>query len=623
MKSTGVVFMMFFLITEILGQSVKDREHIISHTNVERLNQISEDYWQLQNQYKEEAAQKRLLDGKSTSLFSHIDKDGQAVYYSTENESSARSSRIDLIRTGGSAGLDLDGRGLEFGLWDSGNPLATHQEFIGKIKMADVSTPSSHSSHVAGMLVATGIDAEAKGMAPGATLASYTSADWISEIALWAAEGGMISSHSYIVQNPREDFEKFGIYNEIAQVWDEFSYNAPYLMMCTGASNNGNNDYNPDNSRFDLLASNKLGKNSIVVGACSDVIEYTGPESVQQAVFTSWGPTDDWRIKPDLTAVGTDSYSTGELFDTNYRTGQGSSFAVPVVSGGLALLQQLYHDLNGIYMKSTTAKALILSTADEAGLHDGPDFSNGWGLFNAKRAADVISGDGTASRISELTLDQDDTYSITINTDGTQPLTVAICWNDPSAVPLAAQAFNDRTVMLVNDLDVRVASDTVEYYPWRMEPNAEYNNFTDGAIKGDNFRDNIEVINAGNVPAGEYTLMVSHKGTLQSGQQDFSLIINGVLADLSSNSNTTSLEDHITVYPNPVHDYLNLDIDTEVSKELSISIYDLTGQKQNESVYYNQKKIQFNVSDLPQGAYFLKIQDKESDLSMIQKIIRL
>jgi len=84
--------------------------------------------------------------------------------------------------------------------------------------------------------------------------------------------------------------------------------------MCTGASNNGAAGYNPDGSRYDLLASNKLGKNAIVVGACHDVLNYTGPESVVQAPFTSWGPTDDWRIKPDLTAVETEARLQRQLF---------------------------------------------------------------------------------------------------------------------------------------------------------------------------------------------------------------------------------------------------------------------------------------------------------------------
>jgi len=621
MRKFSTVFLIFFFLSEVISQNIEDREYIKSQTNIERLNQISIDYWKIQNRYIAKTAQKNLTNKNGQEMFSHFDNYGNPIYYTLENESSGRSSKIDVIRTGGSSGLDLDGNDIIFGLWDGGNPRATHRELSGKIEIFDIGTVTSHASHVAGILVATGVEPEARGMAPSATITSFTTTNWISEIPLWASEGGMISNHSYIVQNPKEEYEKFGIYNEISQVWDDFSYNAPYLMMCTGASNNGNNDYNPDNSRFDLLASNKLGKNAIVVGTCSDVLNYTGPESVQQASFTSWGPTDDWRIKPDITAVGTNSFSTGETNDNNYRTGQGSSFAAPIVAGGLGLLQQHYHNLNSVYMKSVTAKALILSTTDEAGLFDGPDFSNGWGLFNAKKAADVISNNGRFSMIEELTLNQDETYSFKIKSDGTEPLSVAVCWNDPSSEPLTAQAFNDRTVMLINDLDVRVTSDSVEYYPWKMEPNAEYDNFTAPAVKGDNFRDNIEIINVENIEAGEYTVTVSHKGILQSGVQEFSIVVNGIEAEITSTTDIKTLDQHLSIYPNPVDNILNIDFDMNTLKELKVGIYNISGQKIDESHFYDHSPIKLDVSHLSKAPYFIKVQDKNSDFISIQKII--
>jgi len=543
------------------------------------------------------------------------------IYFSLENESSAISSKIDLIRAGGSTGLDLDGKGIVIGIWESGSPRTTHQELEGKINIVEQSDISFHATHASGILIASGIDAEAKGMAPLATIDSYTTSGWLGELPIWAAEGGMISNHSYIIANPKTDYEKFGIYNIHSNNWDALSYNAPYLIMCTGASNNGNYGYNPDNSRYDLLASNKIGKNSIVVGACYDVLNYSGPSSVNQTVFTSWGPTDDWRIKPDITAVGVNSYSTREDSDFDYGTGQGCSYSSPVVAGGLALLQQHYHDINSVYMKSATAKALILSTTDEAGDFDGPDFSNGWGLFNAKKAADLISNNGYSSMISELTLNQDDIYSTTIIVDGTAPLSIAICWNDPPAEPLPDAIYNDPTPMLINDLDVRLTSGSIEYFPWRMEPNTEFNNYTDAAGKGDNFRDNIEVINVENIDAGEYTINITHKGILQTESQDFSLIINGIQSILNSDNGINTLDENVTLYPNPVKDVLNIDFANKQYSTLEISIYDITGQNLiNESVN-RQNTIKINVTNLSKGIYFVKIQNEQAHLISTKKII--
>lgn len=620
MKTFSTLLFVFFLMTEALAQTEKDKEIIINSTNIEKLNQISDEYLKVQNQFKDKAVQSKTIDKKGNyQFFSHFDKLGSPVYYSLENESSAQSSKIDLIRTGGSTGLDLDGDGIEFGLWDGGPPRITHQEFVNtNITVIDNATVSHHATHISGILVASGVVPEAKGMAPSATIKSYTSSGWISEVALWAAAGGIISSHSYIIANPGVNYEKYGIYNTHSQSWDKLSYNAPYLIMCTGASNNGKNNYNPNGSRYDLLASNKLGKNSIVVGACSNVLNYTGPSSVNQAVFTSWGPTDDWRIKPDITAVGTNSYSSRELNDTHYTSGQGCSFAAPIVSGGLALLQQHYHNLNSLYMKAVTAKALILCTTDEAGLYDGPDFSNGWGLFNAQRAAEVISDNGTSTVISELTLNQDETYSLAIDVDGTGPLTVAICWNDPPAEPLLGQPHNDSTLMLINDLDVRVTLGSNVYYPWRMAPNQSYDNYTDAASKGDNFRDNIEIINVNSIAAGTYNVNISHKGILQGNLQDFSLIINGIASTLST-FEVDAIEERITVFPNPVNKLLK--IETKNFQIVKMSVYNITGQKQMVTNFFNQNTIELDVSTLSKGVYVLKFQNEHDDLISTQKII--
>lgn len=622
MKLFYTLLIVFFIQSKPFAQNKKDKSFIISRSNVERLNEISLDYLRIQNQFKNKAIKKVIIEKNGNSkFFSHFDNAGNPIYYSLENESSAISSKIDRIRTGGSTGLDLDGTNIEFGLWDGGPPRITHQEFDSNITVIDTVAASGHATHIAGILTATGIVPQAKGMAPKATITSYTSSNWASEVPLWAAAGGMISSHSYVIANPGVNYQLYGVYNQHSQSWDDISYNAPYLVMCTGASNNGNNNYNPNGSRYDLLASNKLGKNSIVVGACSDVLNYTGPNSVNQAAFTSWGPTDDWRIKPDITAVGTNSFSTREASDVDYTTGQGSSFAAPIVSGGLALLQQHYHNLNLFYMKGVTAKALILSTTDEAGLNDGPDFSNGWGLFNAEKAAEVISNNGITSVISELTLNQSGTYSLTIQVDGTEPLSVAICWNDPAAVPLAGQLYNDSTLMLINDLDVRVASVTSLYYPWVMVPNQTYDNYTVAASKGDNFRDNIEIINVDSIVAGVYTVTVNHKGNLQSGSQDFSLVINGVtmnsLSDLTTDANT----DGLTVFPNPTNEVLNIEFDSREFEELTVTIYSLNGQKQLETQLINQGANKLDVSELSEGIYVLEIQDENSNIVSTQKII--
>ena len=187
-------------------------------------------------------------------------------------------------------------------------------------------------------------------------------------------------------------------------------------------------------------------------------------------------------------------------------------------------------------------------------------------------------------------------------------------------MPLPNEPFNDRTPMLINDLDVRVASDSDEFFPWRMEPNSEYNNFTDAAGKGDNFRDNIEVISVKNIEAGEYTLTVSHKGILQSGSQDFSLIINGIESETTSTQSIVG-EERVSVYPNPVKDFLNIDFDDNEYNQIKVTVYNLAGQQQGLPELFNQSPAELDARQLAKGTYVLKVQDDSSRLISSQRIV--
>ena len=616
MKKYGILFLILLLTLKLSSQDKYDREIVIKSTNVKKLQQIADEFLETQNLFKYKEAKKIKIDKNGgNKFFSYYDKLGSPVYYSLENESSAIRSKIDRIRTGGVTGLDLDGRNIEFGLWDSGMLRSTHQEFNNITKVDNISG-ASHVTHIAGILIVSGVKEESKGMAPGVTIKAYsttttTTTNWNYEVPVWAAAGGLISSHSYIISNPAEDYEKYGVYNVFSKLWDEISNNVPYLVMCTGASNNGNKYYNLDRSKYDLLTSNKLGKNSIVVGAGIDALNYISPRDIRQAYYTNWGPTDDWRIKPNITAVGSNSYSTRNSHDTHYGTGQVSSYTAPIVSGGLALLQEHYHNNNVVYMKAATAKALILSTTDEADTSDGSDFAFGWGLFNAEEAANVITNKGVSAIISELTLNEDESYAVTIKVDGTEPLTVALSWNDPAGTPLYTDVHNDATPVLVNGLDVRVTSDSNTYFPWFMEPNSTHDNYTDAASKGDNYRDNIEIVNVKIIEAGEYIVNISHKGTLKNGSQDFSLIINGIEKGTLSNSEINS-EDNYAVYPNPTGDYLKIKPSLSKSEIRKVNLYNVIDQKTLEAQFYNQKSIELDVSNMPKGIYMLKGYDENN-----------
>ena len=488
-------------------------------------------------------------------------------YYITSNANAATTTRTDKVWPGGGLGFSLTGNGYNaLGEWDGGAVLTSHQEFGGRVTQGDSpSSTSSHSTHVAGTMIAAGVDAAAKGMAWEATLRAF---DWNSdnaEMATEAAAGMEISNHSYgyitgwyqdsggswhwygdvnIDQN--ESFY-FGFYDTQSQDWDQIAWDAPYYLIVKSAGNdrndtapsagtahshNGSGSYtdthyddNYDNGGFDTIRGAGLAKNTLTIAAVGDVLNYVDATSVAVTSFSSWGPSDDGRIKPDLSANGDALYSTDNAGNTSYTTKSGTSMASPNAAGSMALLQQHYRDTHsGASMRSATLKALVIHTADEAGANPGPDYKYGWGLLNTGEAAQLISDDGKQNVIDELTLSNGGSYSRTLTASGNSPLKVTVVWTDLPGTPVA-DALDPTDAMLVNDLDVTLSRNGTSYYPWKLDvanPNAAATN------SGKNSVDNVEQVYIADPAAGSYTLTVNHAGTLSGGSQAFSVIISGI-----------------------------------------------------------------------------------------------
>ncbi|MEO1253307.1 MAG: S8 family serine peptidase, partial [Bacteroidota bacterium] len=478
-------------------------------------------------------------DGSIDELIA-VSNQGTPIYYTIHNEDAARSTRADHLNIGGSLGLSLDGQNMTAHVWDGGPTRNTHQEFDGPGGNNRVSTNdgvtglngnSFHAQHVTGTIVASGVQAAAKGMAPRARAKTH---DWnndLSEATTEAANGMLISNHSYGFAW-RDRFGRVqlpawygGAYITDSRDWDNLMYNSPFYLMVVAAGNDGNdNTANSSplggNSAFDKLTGHSTSKNNMVVanGQDANVNNDGSFNSVVINGSSSEGPTDDLRIKPDITGNGTGVYSTFDNADNAYNSISGTSMASPNVAGTLLLLQQHYNNVNGSFMRAATLKGVALHTADDAGI-SGPDAIFGWGLMNAKAAAEVISDNGSRTIIDERSLANGGSYSIDVTSDGSSPLMVSISWTDPAGTVNTGTA-NLSTPVLVNDLDVRVTKGGTSYSPYRLT-GVKSNGI------GDNTVDPYERIDVANA-SGTYTVTVTHKGSLASGSQDFSLVVTGV-----------------------------------------------------------------------------------------------
>jgi subtilisin family serine protease len=503
-------------------------------------------------------AERRILgDGKVIELMAF---DGDVpVFYSTSNTIAARSIATNQIQAGGSAGLNLSGSTDTLGIWDEGIARTTHQEFGTRVILGDGSTViSDHGTHVGGTMIASGVVSSAKGMSPLAKLKTYNWFNDLSEMGIAAANGMYVSNHSYGYLlgwdgstwygnssiSPIEDY-RFGFYNSESQYIDYIANLAPYYTICFAAGND-RGDAGPSGQPaeidggadgFDCIGPTGTPKNILTIGAVNDLSSgYTGVGSVVMTSFSGWGPTDDGRIKPDLVANGTSLYSPIGTNNTSYASYNGTSMATPSVSGSIGLLLQHQRNLFGnVVMRSSTMKALLIHTADEAG-NTGPDYKFGWGLPNFRRAADLMTTSASTSyNIQEFQLVQGDSIEIPVLKDAAQSLKVTIAWNDPYG-PVPAASLNPSTTILVNDLDLRVEGD-VNFNPWVLNPASPNSN----ATSGDNTRDNVEQVVVNNSQEKFYTIKIKHKGTLQGGSQIVSVIISGnkTLSANATVNNTT------------------------------------------------------------------------------------
>jgi len=510
--------------------------------------------------------QQTLGKGK-TLTFQGFSEIGEALYLTTEsNAQAAKMTKTNLLYPGETMGLGLTGKSDsikgKLGMWDGGAVLASHQEFGGRaVAQQTMTGTNDHATHVAGILAAAGISPTAKGMAYEADLKFWDYSNDNSEIST-ASTSLLISNHSYGYQagwvyddtkkkwqwwgndavSETEDF-KFGLYDSNTQTWDRIAYNAPNYLIVKSAGNSRNqngpasgqyyllknssdssNKARSKNDGYDIISTSGTAKNILTVGAASlSSLIPTKASEVSISSFTSWGPTDDGRIKPDVMAIGTSLFSTGNANDKSYITQSGTSMSSPQAAGSLYLIQQLYNRLNkNTFMLASTLKAVAIHTALDME-EVGPDYKTGWGLIQLDKAADLVKNTGNSHLLTEGKLAQGTTKTYSFTASGNGPLRVTMAWTDPEAS--TSSALNDRTPRLVNDLDIRLTSGSSTFQPFLLDPASP----EALAVRGDNIRDNVEQILVPNtLPGQTFTLTVSHKGTLRNSNQDYGLAVSGI-----------------------------------------------------------------------------------------------
>ena len=466
----------------------------------------------------------------------HDFRGDQPLYRTTNNRNAAISTGANLLQ---STPYGLDGAGVKVGVWDAGSIRTTHRELTGRVtKKNPTSVLDDHSTHVAGTIASSGVDANAKGMAPKSTIDSY---DWDNDYAEMTATGAAtatalasvsLSNHSYGYGANSDDM---GRYEKEAQTVDALVWAMPYYLPLWAAGNE--QDSLTALGGYQSITFNSLAKNILTIGAVNDAVVagVRNPSSGSMSPFSSWGPTDDGRIKPDLVANGVSVYSSTAGSDSSYDgTYSGTSMATPNAAGSAALLQQLYANSFGQRPRASLLKALLIHTADDLG-NPGPDYKFGWGLINLKAAADIVlahKASPSAPRIHENAITSTlKTTTTTFTWDGVSPIRATLSWTDPAGTPQTAA--DSRTSNVVHDLDLKITGPdgATTYLPYVMPFVGAWTAaaMSASATTGKNRVDNTEQVYISNPNrSGTYTATVSMDGQLTTNSQPFALVVTGV-----------------------------------------------------------------------------------------------
>ncbi len=275
--------------------------------------------------------------------------------------------------------------------------------------------------------------------------------------------------------------------------------------------------------------------------------DVTAGNAHQMASWSSRGPTDDGRIKPDVVAPGTwilsgysDLYQEGYGDPVNprnnayqwdgwgmpmnafYKFMGGTSMSNPIAAGAAAVVRDYYQNVFVHGASAAQVKATLINSAvdlldeNNDGANDNdfpiPNVHEGWGRVNVANATD-----GSFQYVDQavgLTTGGSATFQYTVAA-GT-PFKVTLVWSD-------FRSSESASVNLVNDLDLLVTAPGGAMY----RGNVFSGGWSQTGGSADR-RNNVENVYVQAPAAGTWTVQVSGFN-VPSGPQPFALVVDGNL----------------------------------------------------------------------------------------------
>lgn len=501
------------------------------------------------------------------------------------NQAGAGIMNVAPVWSAGYTGVDQIVAGCDTGL-DKGNTETVHADFFqdtngdgknDKIfkayalgRSGNWSDPNGHGTHTSGSITGLGTKSSGnyKGIAYGSRFIIQSVLDSSGGL------GGLPADLNDLFLNPYNDGARVhsnswgasvnGAYDANAVEVDQFTWAHKDMVITISAGNSGVDSNSDGVIDADSLGSPSTAKNDICIGASeseqsgnsftwgsgwsssypSDPVKSDAVANSRNgmAAFSSRGPVDDGRIKPDIVAPGTNIISVKSqqsgagtgwgAYDTWYCYMGGTSMSNPLTAGAATVVRDyLIHGRQVATPSSALVKATLMNAARD--MYPGqygtgtkqelatkrPNSVEGWGcvdLGNSLLPASPVLF-SFVDDTTGLTTGQSREWNFNI-TNTSAPLRLTLVWTDyPGA---ASSATN-----LVNDLDLQVTtpSGTVLY------PNR--------GTSADR-KNNAETIDIATPVAGIYKVTVSAYNVPQ-GPQPFAIVAHGTAGFAAAPPDTT------------------------------------------------------------------------------------
>jgi len=117
-----------------------------------------------------------------------------------------------------------------------------------------------------------------------------------------------------------------------------------------------------------------------------------GPQE-QHAWFSSYGPSADGRVKPDVSAMGAATAYAAQ--DSTIRTGNGTSFSSPLIAAASACLYQAFPNASSMLLRDAIVRSASAYASPTDSLGNGiADYYKAWQLMQGPTS---VEGDFSAS----------------------------------------------------------------------------------------------------------------------------------------------------------------------------------------------------------------------------------